>query len=209
MTEAMDIFSAGCVLAEMWMEGTAIFTLSQLFGYKEGSYDPSIYLQEIEDVDIRVSYLYSLLSNRESSLVHHVQAMIQSMISLSPASRRSAAYYLTSSFTPPGTTTATSPVFPDIFSNFLHPFLNALNTDEKSDDKLETVWNEWERIGKALDECRAPRVPTTKIDKVKLGLKAGDSNHKSRQGTMLFPLKLNLPGVEGQSAECDEASGQC
>lgn len=49
------MFSLGCVLAEVWMEGTAPFTLSQLFKYREGEYSPETYLAEIEDVEIRVS----------------------------------------------------------------------------------------------------------------------------------------------------------
>ena len=55
VTEAMDIFALGCVFAELWMEGTPPFTLSQLFKYREGQYSPEPYLAEIEDVEIRVN----------------------------------------------------------------------------------------------------------------------------------------------------------
>lgn len=55
VTEAMDVFALGCVFAELWMEGTPPFTLSQLFKYREGQYSPEPYLAEIEDVEIRVS----------------------------------------------------------------------------------------------------------------------------------------------------------
>ena len=50
----MDVFALGCVFAELWMEGTPPFTLSQLFKYREGEYSPDAYLAEIEDVEIRV-----------------------------------------------------------------------------------------------------------------------------------------------------------
>jgi phosphoinositide-3-kinase, regulatory subunit 4 len=36
VTEAMDVFSAGCVIAEVFREGAPLFTLSQLFKYREG-----------------------------------------------------------------------------------------------------------------------------------------------------------------------------
>jgi phosphoinositide-3-kinase regulatory subunit 4 len=54
ITEEMDVFGLGCVLAELWMEGTPPFTLSQLFKYREGEYNIESYLAEIEDVEIRV-----------------------------------------------------------------------------------------------------------------------------------------------------------
>lgn len=54
VTEAMDVFSAGCVIAELFLEGTPLFTLSQLLRYKEGKYDPSSAVSKIEDEEVRV-----------------------------------------------------------------------------------------------------------------------------------------------------------
>lgn len=56
----MDVFALGCVFAELWMEGTPPFTLSQLFKYREGLYSPESYLAEIDDVEIRVNRWWSL-----------------------------------------------------------------------------------------------------------------------------------------------------
>lgn len=55
VTEEMDIFSAGCVIAEMFLEGAPLFTLSQLFKYREGEYNLDGQLAAIEDEGIRVS----------------------------------------------------------------------------------------------------------------------------------------------------------
>jgi phosphoinositide-3-kinase regulatory subunit 4 len=55
VTEAMDCFGAGCVLAELFLEGTPLFTLSQLFKYREGEYNVDGVLAELEDDDVRVS----------------------------------------------------------------------------------------------------------------------------------------------------------
>lgn len=54
VTEAMDVFSAGCVLAELFLEGTALFTLSQLYKYLEGDFDVDAHLAYIGDELVQV-----------------------------------------------------------------------------------------------------------------------------------------------------------
>jgi phosphoinositide-3-kinase regulatory subunit 4 len=51
----MDVFSAGCVIAELFREGAPLFTLSQLFKYREGELNPDGLLTSIEDLSVRVS----------------------------------------------------------------------------------------------------------------------------------------------------------
>ncbi|KAK9454329.1 hypothetical protein V1511DRAFT_517621 [Dipodascopsis uninucleata] len=72
LTDAMDIFSLGCVIAELFLEGSPTFTLSQLFSYRRGTFVPD--LSRIDDADI-------------SSLVRH-------MINLNPNDRLTASEYL-------------------------------------------------------------------------------------------------------------------
>jgi phosphoinositide-3-kinase regulatory subunit 4 len=55
VTEAMDVFSAGCVIAELFREGAPLFTLSQLFKYREGELNTDGLLSSVEDVGVRVS----------------------------------------------------------------------------------------------------------------------------------------------------------
>ena len=55
VTEAMDCFSAGCVIAELFLEGAPLFTLSQLYKYREGEYNVDPHLATIEDGGVRVS----------------------------------------------------------------------------------------------------------------------------------------------------------
>ncbi|KAG5419725.1 VPS15 [Candida metapsilosis] len=40
VTDEMDLFSLGCVIAEMWCDGEPVFTLSQLFKYMKNEYEP-------------------------------------------------------------------------------------------------------------------------------------------------------------------------
>ena len=59
LTEAMDVFSAGCVLAELFLEGTVLFSLSQLYKYRDGEFDVDVPLALIEDSRVRVRFLFS------------------------------------------------------------------------------------------------------------------------------------------------------
>lgn len=97
VTEAMDIFSAGCVIAEMFLEGAPLFTLSQLFKYREGEYSVDGQLAAIEDEGIR--------------------SMIKQMISLDPDKRRTFESTLTS---------ARGSILPECFYSFLHDYISSI-----------------------------------------------------------------------------------
>ena len=71
LTHAMDIFSLGCVIAELFLEGTHIFSLAQLFKYRKREYVPD--LSEIENKNVR--------------------ELVTSMISLDPKDRLTAEQY--------------------------------------------------------------------------------------------------------------------
>ena len=64
VTEAMDCFSVGCVIAELFLEGKPMFTLSELFKYREGELKVDAQLGAVEDEGVRVCPL--LLSVRAS-----------------------------------------------------------------------------------------------------------------------------------------------
>lgn len=53
ITPQMDIFSVGCVIAELFLEGSPIFNFSKLIQYRNGEFDPSSELLKIEDAGIR------------------------------------------------------------------------------------------------------------------------------------------------------------
>lgn len=52
----MDLFSLGCVLAELFCDGVPPFSLSQLFRYRSGDYVDELdgYLGQIEDPSMQV-----------------------------------------------------------------------------------------------------------------------------------------------------------
>ncbi|KAK3104962.1 hypothetical protein FSP39_014143 [Pinctada imbricata] len=53
LTPAMDIFSAGCVITELFTEGTPPFDFSQLLAYRNGEYSPWKVLEKVDDNFIR------------------------------------------------------------------------------------------------------------------------------------------------------------
>jgi phosphoinositide-3-kinase regulatory subunit 4 len=64
VTEEMDVFSAGCVLAEMWTDGRTVFNLSELFAYRDGSVGLGGILDNIDDVHVKVSRHVKVLADR-------------------------------------------------------------------------------------------------------------------------------------------------
>ncbi|KAK7461133.1 Serine/threonine-protein kinase [Stygiomarasmius scandens] len=98
ITEAMDCFSVGCVIAELFLEGAPLFTLSQLFKYREGEYNVDGHLAAIEDEGVR--------------------NMIKRMISLDPSSRPTFDSLLH---------TSRGTVFPESFFSFLHNYVSTIN----------------------------------------------------------------------------------
>lgn len=153
LTEAMDIFSLGCVIAELFLEGTPLFTLSQLFKYRTGEYNPSPQLAKIEDLEIQ-------------SLVRH-------MISLDPTSRYSADQYLKQ---------WKVKAFPEYFYSFLHGYVSfvtdpvtgkASEADDqdiygRADERIDRIFHDLDKISFALgyDQNQKPTPPPLMRDDI-------------------------------------------
>ncbi|KAF6034485.1 PIK3R4 [Bugula neritina] len=74
LTHAMDIFSVGCVLIELFSEGKVPFNLSQLLSYRNGAYSLWKILDTISD--------------------RHIKELLQSMTQKNPSHRLSSEEYL-------------------------------------------------------------------------------------------------------------------
>lgn len=171
VTWAMDVFSAGCVIAELFLE-TPIFNLSQLYKYRKGEYDPQItYLERINDKDVR-------------ELIRH-------MINVDPEKRYSAEEYLNF---------WRGKVFPEYFYSFLHQYLGLI-TDQSSgrspgsgasanpgeaDDRIDRVYHDFDKISYFLGYETQKAVP---------------SNRRQHQsGIGMFPVHLNIPNNEHEAS---------
>lgn len=120
---SMDIFSLGCVLAEIFFDGEALFTYSQLMSYRRGEFDPSQVLSQIR--------------------TPQVGELIQHMLQLNPAARHSIDRYIA---------IWQEQVFPGCFSSVLHPMLKAvvaIDTLASADSRVmlvgknaEVIWTQ-------------------------------------------------------------------
>lgn len=123
LTPAMDVFSAGCCLAELFTEGHALFDLTQLLAYRVGDYHPTKVLDKIDDP--------------------RVKAMVEHMIQRDPSSRQNIDQYLDQE---------RGLAFPEHFYSFLWPFLKqfAVTPIMPHDDKIKQIKNSLSDILVAL-----------------------------------------------------------
>ncbi|KAK5167239.1 hypothetical protein LTR04_000161 [Oleoguttula sp. CCFEE 6159] len=168
---AMDIFSVGCVIAELFLEGP-IFSLSQLFKYRKGEYDPEhAHLSKIEDKEIR-------------ELVTH-------MIQVDPESRFSADEYLQF---------WRRRAFPDYFYSFLHQYMHLITDPTsgrkqvtagqvnlgESDDRIDRIYYDFDKISFFLGYNSAKLTDMQKAHR--------------RSTSQLFPLYLDIPNNRHQAS---------
>ncbi|KAG0348375.1 Serine/threonine-protein kinase [Podila humilis] len=110
LTSAMDVFSIGCVIAELFSEGTPIFSLSQMFKYRSGEYDPTPYINKIED--------------------EHIKDLIRHMIQLDPSKHVNAAEMPGRKAHPasilPSFHGRRDKAFPKYFYTFLHQYIHSV-----------------------------------------------------------------------------------
>ncbi|KAF3482163.1 Vps15p [Arthroderma uncinatum] len=170
---AMDVFSAGCVIAELFLE-SPIFTLSQLYKYRKGEYSPQTgRLMEIEDPDIR-------------ELILH-------MIQLNPESRYSAEECINF---------WRRKAFPEYFYGFLHQYMGLITEpspgrarDESTpldlkevDERISRVFVDFDKISYFLGA--SPQI-----------LSDGSEITSPALTQQPFPLQLDLPKVGNQLAK--------
>lgn len=167
----MDIFSAGCVIAELFLE-TPIFDLSQMYKYKKGEFDPvSFHLRRIEDV--------------------HVRELVAHMIQVEPEARYSAEQYLNF---------FRQKVFPEYFYSFLHQYMSLVTDPSsgrspvsgtmtnlgESDERIDRIYYDFDKISYFLgynNDKEAPREVSGPLASLRL-----------------LPIQLNIPNNQHRAA---------
>ncbi|KIM24835.1 hypothetical protein M408DRAFT_227086 [Serendipita vermifera MAFF 305830] len=103
ITEAMDVFSAGCVIAELFTEGGGMFRLADLFRYRECGGD----ISKMPELEGRLNAIKDPA----------IKAMTLQMIDLSPSLRPTFDTLLA---------TARNSAFPDSFYDFYHGYVHSI-----------------------------------------------------------------------------------
>ncbi|KAF1950812.1 phosphoinositide 3-kinase regulatory subunit 4 [Byssothecium circinans] len=172
ITWAMDVFSVGCVIAELFLE-SPIFSLSQLFRYRQGEYDPAhSHLSKIQDKDVR------------DLIIHMIQA--------DPNSRMSAEDYLEH---------WRGKVFPHYFYGFLQQYMHSI-TDPSSgrkpvttatehlgepDERIEQIFSDFDKISHLLTSNQGD-------------LSSRPQHSPPKPNAKLFPLCIDIPNYQHQAA---------
>ncbi|KAL0985321.1 hypothetical protein UPYG_G00155450 [Umbra pygmaea] len=119
LKQAMDIFSAGCVIAELFTEGVPLFDLSQLLAYRKGHFQTEHVLMKIEDRSIR--------------------ELVAQMVHREPDKRLTAEEYLKQQ---------RGNAFPDIFYTFLQPYMAqfAKETFQSADERVLVIRKDLDNI---------------------------------------------------------------
>ncbi|XP_074510389.1 phosphoinositide 3-kinase regulatory subunit 4 [Sebastes fasciatus] len=119
LRQAMDIFSAGCVIAELFTEGVPLFDLSQLLAYRKGHFQTEHVLKKIEDRSIR--------------------ELVVQMVQREPERRLTAEEYLKQQ---------RGKAFPDIFYTFLQPYMAqfAKETFQSADERVLVIRKDLDNI---------------------------------------------------------------
>lgn len=173
VTWTMDIFSVGCVIAELFTEKPT-FTLHQLLSYRKGDYDPThTTLNNIKDDQIR--------------------EMVGHMIQLDSEKRYTAAEYLEF---------YKDKVFPFYFEAFLHQYMHVITdptsgrtpvvVGEKnnggSDDRIERIYTDFGSIAFSLGFANDVNKNHASRPRISAGLD-------------LFPLQIDLPNDRHQATD--------
>ncbi|KAJ8354332.1 hypothetical protein SKAU_G00218990 [Synaphobranchus kaupii] len=140
LKQPMDIFSAGCVIAELFTEGNPLFDLSQLLAYRKGHFQTEQVLMKIEDQSIR--------------------ELVAQMVQRQPEKRLTAEEYLKQQ---------KGNAFPEIFYTFLQPYMAqfAKETFQSADERVLVIRKDLDNIlhnicGSELREKAAIESETTK-----------------------------------------------
>ncbi|KIJ34236.1 hypothetical protein M422DRAFT_263730 [Sphaerobolus stellatus SS14] len=148
VTETMDVFSLGSVIAELFLEGAAMFTLSQLFKYRSEELSIEAHLAAIDDAEIRALILRMVAPEPTErptfdTLLHEYRGNVF------PEHFYSFLYDYIGSMNELSTATIfnkPSPLLPVSAASEMPGMAETTSLSSDSDHRIEKIWTEYEAI---------------------------------------------------------------
>ncbi|KAK9768736.1 Serine/threonine-protein kinase, variant 2 [Basidiobolus ranarum] len=181
LTPAMDVFALGCVIAELFLEGSPIFSFSQLLSYKRSEYDPLPKLEQVEDP--------------------HIRSLIKHMIQRDPTQRFTAERYLAE---------WRGKAFPQYFYSFLHQYLETVleshstimsttsdGSPNDADLRIERIYHDFDKIAYFLGFYESQAHSNTETAHLSSGKSRGRCY--SRKVNSFLPIKYSIPNYDSAS----------
>jgi len=94
--QKMDIFSLGCVIAELMLDGRSLFTYEQLLAYRRDEYDPSPLLERIENPGI-INFIKLMIKKDPEQRPSLHELLSRFATEIAPESFSTIIYYINSS----------------------------------------------------------------------------------------------------------------
>ncbi|KAI5964510.1 VPS15 [Candida theae] len=158
VTDEMDLFSLGCVIAELWCDGEPVFTLSQLFKYMRNEYEPN----------------FSSIPNP------HIVKLIQRLLKVNP-SERSSARELLQEFRGNCFPEFFYTFLYEFMENVTHQEDFAPKHDKhitSSDLKIDHIYNNFARISESLGFTYKVQQPSSSLLPMKMNLPTMPHNYR-------------------------------
>lgn len=174
LTPEMDMFSLGCVIAELFLDGRRLFDLAKLLRYRDHEYDPLPSLEAIEDP--------------------HIREMVQAMIDIDPLKRKTADDYLAA---------YRGPCFPYYFHTFVHQYLHSI-TDHSNpalldpDAKFERINQDFDKIAFFLGFLEPPDDNPAAANPAQSQNPLGQIRTSNVVDTLSLDIALNIPNFSSR-----------
>jgi len=93
--QKMDVFSLGCVIAEIMLDGTSLFKYEQLMAYRKGQYSPQEKMDRIKDDKVR-KIIYDMIQKDPAQRKDITEVLKEWSTEVCPSSFTGVLYYLNS-----------------------------------------------------------------------------------------------------------------
>ncbi|KAJ6246698.1 phosphoinositide 3-kinase regulatory subunit 4 [Anaeramoeba flamelloides] len=176
ITREMDLFSLGCIISELYLDGEPLFSLSELLQFREKKFVPVGKIKKIKDLEIR--------------------GLVNLLTQLNPKERGNSKKFKT---------ILKGKLFPEYFNNFMFQFIGEL-VELVPNKRIRKIYNNFEFILSKLQIINKKNLRVTKIKKnsKKQKQNINNNNNKNKNNTDTttttnnfdYEIDINIKNIE-------------